>query len=302
MNSRSRGAFTLVELLVVITIISMLMALLLPAVQSAREAGRRATCQNNQHNLALANLNYESAHQQFPGYLQRVGQGAGFYASWVVPLLPNLDRPDLWEIWREATSTTNFGNLAVSMRVLMCPSDVSAKPGKLDLSYGVNCGQLDRQAASPDGLEDGVFHLHRGAPGVVDPNDVYVSLDAISVNDGTTNTLMLSENVQADVYIKVSTTPTEMFEPEIGIAWAPAVGTACTGNDPVKINECFDNAKATNAATRPSSYHPGGVVASFCDGHQQFLNESINYQVYQHIMTPDGNKAGVAGVFDEKDF
>ena len=72
MNRLGRRGFTLVELLVVITIIGMLMALLLPAVQSARESGRRAQCQNNQKQLALALLNFESRQGAFPGYTNRL--------------------------------------------------------------------------------------------------------------------------------------------------------------------------------------------------------------------------------------
>ena len=67
-----KRAFTLVELLVVITIIGMLMALLLPAVQAAREAGRRATCMNNQKNISLALMTYEGSRKAFPGLLNTV--------------------------------------------------------------------------------------------------------------------------------------------------------------------------------------------------------------------------------------
>ena len=139
MKRRKQRGFTLVELLVVITIISMLMALLLPAVQAAREAARRAQCMNRQSNLAKALLNYESGKKQFPGYVQylgmraSVGDGSTYVAgdpiapdnttaggvtalakfvpgsptvaietndvSWVVPLFPLLEREDMWSKW-----------------------------------------------------------------------------------------------------------------------------------------------------------------------------------------------------------
>ena len=75
MNRRIRRGFTLIELLVVITIIGMLVALLLPAVQAAREAGRRAVCMNNQKQLGVAMLNFES-YRGFPGYVNTVGTNA----------------------------------------------------------------------------------------------------------------------------------------------------------------------------------------------------------------------------------
>ncbi|MGQ9915305.1 MAG: type II secretion system protein, partial [Thermogutta sp.] len=98
--SRRRG-FTLVELLVVITIIGMLVSLLLPAVQAAREAGRRAQCLNNQKQLATALLNYESSRREFPGYRFFVDQGKTIVGTWIVSLFPYLERTDLERIWKD---------------------------------------------------------------------------------------------------------------------------------------------------------------------------------------------------------
>src|SRR4051794_23076907 len=120
-----RLAFTLVELLVVITIIGMLVALLLPAVQNARERGRQMQCLNNQKQLGLATANYESAKGQFPGFTQFIKRGNSEWASvsystpdrkfkvvsvvnppanldsvagfsWATMLLSKMERSDIW--------------------------------------------------------------------------------------------------------------------------------------------------------------------------------------------------------------
>jgi len=121
-----RAGFTLIELLVVISIISLLMSLILPAVQSVREAARRTQCLNNQHNLALAVLNLASSRSGGLPYLDETGY------NWPVQLLPYLDRNDL-------TGNSGYYN-AVALDVLTCPGDVNNCRSSSGLSYGLNGG------------------------------------------------------------------------------------------------------------------------------------------------------------------
>ena len=96
--SKTRRGFTLVELLVVIAIIGTLVGLLLPAVQSAREAARRSACTNNMKQLGLVTLNFESTRKRLPAASDRAGPGtnpAGAY-SWVARCLPFLEETNLY--------------------------------------------------------------------------------------------------------------------------------------------------------------------------------------------------------------
>ncbi|MCA9099277.1 MAG: DUF1559 domain-containing protein, partial [Planctomycetaceae bacterium] len=97
-----RAGFTLIELLVVIAIMAILVALLLPAVQQAREAARRMSCKNNLRQIGLALQNYYDAHTLFPpGCVNSTGpivqRPVGYHHSWIVSLLPYLDQPLLAE-------------------------------------------------------------------------------------------------------------------------------------------------------------------------------------------------------------
>lgn len=140
-----RPGFTLLELLVVTSIISVLLALILPAIQNAREAARRTQCMNRLRNLSVAMLGNLETYRRYPAAAYWGGgikTAPGPHHNWVVQLLPWLDRTDLydrWDIERLATQAPNNDLATVGLEVLVCPSDSSATATG-DLSYALNGG------------------------------------------------------------------------------------------------------------------------------------------------------------------
>lgn len=301
MNCSGRRGFTLVELLVVITIIGMLMALLLPAVQAAREAGRRAQCMNNEKQLGLANQKWESRRGHFPGYRNYINDdtaGTPVIGSWVVMLLGDLENVQLWDQWKD-TRVLAQNKPVINWDLLVCPSDVRDPPANAkrpNLAYVVNCGVPNgAQNASGgyiDGPPCGVFFDHDTATSpALTPRKV--SVDYISQHDGNTYTLLLSENIAADSWnTEYDSSGTIQYLPgeaNVGTLWDPFWEPAAgTPPDPPIIN--YD---PEGNWPRPSSRHPGGVNVVFCDGHYQFVAETIDYLIYQHFMSPWGDEAAV---------
>ncbi|QDU30560.1 hypothetical protein ETAA8_57060 [Anatilimnocola aggregata] len=213
-----RPAFTLVELLVVIAIIGVLVALLLPAVQAAREAARRASCQNNLRQLGLALHNYESAFQVFPPSSITDGGAASQPWSGQSFLLPYMEgagqfsKIDFSVGYHTSTNKALFppnGIAATKVKVLMCPSDPNDK-ARLNagvaehypLCYGLSVGPY--LVYNPTTRADG------GA--AFAPN---ARMTAASIGDGLSNTLGMSE--------------VKAFNPRFHDATLPATAPATPG-------------------------------------------------------------------------
>jgi prepilin-type N-terminal cleavage/methylation domain-containing protein/prepilin-type processing-associated H-X9-DG protein len=290
MNSSRRTAFTLVEMLVVISIIGVLASLLLPAVQMAREAARRAACNNNLTQLGKAAKNYETrtTEGRLLGYHNRLG---GRMVSWPVMLLADLEGRNIYDSWRDGLSPTP------GLEMLVCKSDVSVSRGDPDSSYVINAGLAVLPGAVAAGLAEeksanGVAHNHfstvaaYGAPGngvVTNSGDFY---------DGQQMTLLFSENVQAGRW-HVLDNPAGSgsgFKQNLVFVWhtQPLSNPA---EQQINGNKKLATLSADTA--RPSSWHPGGAMFCFADGHTQFIRQSIDYNVYKMLMTPNDSKCSV---------
>ncbi len=324
---RKQKGFTLVELLVVITIISMLIAMLLPAVQASRESARRAQCLNNQKQFGLALLTYEDSRRAFPGYVNKISQGyvsgttteSWVDGSWVVTILPQLDRNDVYQRWTDqryysctgTTLTAPPTSVKAILRFGYCPSDPPSELGPTDtpLAYVINCGNDDYPygaTATHHNTRDCGVAFNRSARNG-SGNWIQTSIDYITSHDGVVNTLLLTENIRADNSNRYWAPSDPATFGATGVLWASGGGYIAAGSSPYLywdpaggstytvcgINKDLLNAELNHHA-RPSSRHPGGVVATFCDGHGQFLREDIDYLVYQHLMTPHGQGAGRA--------
>ena len=233
-----RKAFTLIELLVVIFIITFLIAIVLPAVQYAREAARRIQCTNHQKNLAVGFQHYENARSALPGWRDFItvvppdveapqgfqsGNEVAAQASWVFSILPYIEQVDLFD--RLKAGQVALNTPIPSIAILNCPSHVE-RPESRTMNYVVNGGAVDDFSdtdpnVTTDGnVANGPFldrckivagNITRVCPcddqqcrydaNVGKYRNAIARLSDISGMDGTAYTMLTSENVQRGYWI-----------------------------------------------------------------------------------------------------
>lgn len=312
------AGFTLVELLVVIAIIGILVALLLPAVQAAREASRRSQCCNNFKQVAIGLHNYESAHRRFaPGtQIKTIAQGATtcgatygqqngqdyFGMGWGVLVLPFVEEQGVYSQFDFKKSLTVLfpppaafnppNSIAAAQRVnvYLCPSD--PQNGELCVYTGwTPTGDLRQSnmvgiADSVDWLCDPMWRLW---PTVFSKTDgMFGNLGSCTmkqVKDGTSHTMLLGEvtggGPNSHVGHMWSTFDLTKTSDGINGIWTVPGGQF----DPTTAAGILGFRK-----TGPSSYHPGGCHFAFTDGSVHFLSTEIAQQTLSALTTRAGGE------------
>ena len=295
-----RRAFTLVELLVVIAIIGILVALLLPAVQSAREAARRMQCANNLKQMALAVHNYQTAMQgQMPissGYgaegtspsAQRSGKG------WIVCILPYLEQQALYDIFAEHGFKGDIGSgggiknvncrgaMKTNLPMLKCPSDPSSKQTITTQNQweGIEVATTNYKGVLGDGKMGNSSSIHpsptpdchntNGCAGLFYRNNYQDNITIDSIKDGTTNTFMIGEDVPSQ-------------NQHSAAFYCNGDYSSCHA----PLNFMYNPAQPSNWPNTISfrSLHPGGAHFALCDGSVRYLSDNINYDLYRGLST-----------------
>jgi len=277
-KSHCRG-FTLVELLVVIAIIGILIALLLPAVQAAREAARRIQCTNNLAQLGLALQNYDAAHEALPpgvvnadGPIRSTPQG--YHMSWLVQLLPYIEEQVTFKHVDFAVGAYDKKNdpvLKTEVHVFACPSD--ARRYSAAERWASNYAGCHHDVEAPiDADNHGVFFLNS-------------HVHSRDISDGAIHTLFVGEKiVDGDDLGWMSGTRATLRNTGTMINATPVRDASgeyeeVRGADPTLPQGIEPDLFVGGFG----SWHPGGANFSLGDGSVRFMSETLDPGIFQQL-------------------
>ncbi len=308
--SDNRG-FTLIEVLVVVAVIGFLVALLLPAVQSAREAARRSSCANNLHQLGLAISAYESANACLP-------PGCASLASMQVRIIPYLDHSDIYNninmvvVDAFSDSHENKTVATTSVQTLLCPSD---NPSGMRLTiFGP---RATTNYAGSRGVE---YRDFRDNGAICCLSSAPVGFGHIT--DGSSTTVVMAEWVVGPGLIELRDPVGSIFEtPDLlagpgnlshfevecrslstpyaiiadnakGISWILSGYIYSLYNHNLRINRpsCWSGGLVQEGVYTASSRHPGGANVLFVDGHTAFVKDTIDESIWRSLGTRNGGE------------
>jgi prepilin-type N-terminal cleavage/methylation domain-containing protein/prepilin-type processing-associated H-X9-DG protein len=277
-NAEHKRGFTLVELLVVIAILGMLVALLLPAVQAAREAARRARCSNNLRQIGLGLLSYHDTRGSFPSSVADYYGGSPWLHTWQVMILPYIGESSLYDLYDFGSAFHSARNRPVVEQVVatyVCPSaDDSTIDGEGfgPCNYAGNGGTLPGQV---DGM---LFPLS--------------AVRVKDITDGTSSTLLVGELYFHNTgWARGSAASlggggggggiNAGFARGVVRSWRCSSDCAIPGINP-PLTTCSNGCERR---FQFSSRHPGGTFFVFCDGHVAFLSETVDAVTLKAMFT-----------------
>ena len=307
-NKRRGRGFTLVELLVVIAIIGILIALLLPAVQAAREAARRLQCSNHLKQIGLAVLTYESQFTVFPitiaNYQEQGDDGTGSDVdgnglTWMIGILPFMDQGAIFDSinldgqgdqGEGIERPENLPAIATPISTYLCPSDHAEKNVDTDIwefpvdfelatsNYTGVMGPHDYTNASIWGgltdCQDLATSPTLECTGTFWRHSHLAPVKIGSFTDGTSNTIIVGEAIPEYYPWLHWAVASDVFNP----THAPI-----NYIDTDSIANWWDNASF-------GSRHPGGAQFAFADGHVNFFSDEIDTAVYRGLSTRAGGE------------
>jgi prepilin-type N-terminal cleavage/methylation domain-containing protein/prepilin-type processing-associated H-X9-DG protein len=322
---QSRDGFTLVELLVVIAIIGILVALLLPAVQAAREAGRRMQCGNGMRQTVLAMHLYHSANEAFPPARNSTPQ-----FGHVPLLLPYVEQSAIAALFDRSKAFSDPANQAAAnsfLTIVRCPSNPEKnkikmrKSSSTGSSYGAfltTSGGTTTTATDPTictgwgndywvnhAINSSFYVSPLGFTGKPTPALAGNLTTMAAITDGTSNTTLLLEHAGGDVHyvkgIRLPDTDLTMDQPGAWGTWMGWCAFQVQGYPNFGPSNPYPTNKSTPAGTDCAvncnnsqgiySFHPGGAQVGMCDGSVRFVTESLPVNVLLYMASKDGGEA-----------